>query len=92
MPALFIMLIIMAVRSSTLPGAIEGFKWYLTPDFSKISGQTFLNALGQVFFSIGIASGGAIVYGSYLDHNFDIPSDGIIIAIFDTFVPYLLVQ
>ena len=89
MPTLLVMLIIMAIRSLTLPGAMEGLKWYLTPDFSKVNGKTFLNALGQVFFSIGIASGGAIVYGSYLDNNFDIPSDGIIIALFDTFAALL---
>lgn len=89
MPALFIMLIIMAIRSMTLEGAMEGFKWYLTPDFSKVTGQTFLNALGQVFFSIGIASGGALVYGSYLGQDSDIPTDGTIIVLFDTFAALL---
>lgn len=84
MPALFIMIIIMVIKSLSMPNAFEGVKWYLTPDFSKITGQTFLNALGQVFFSIGIASGGALVYGSYLKEDSDIIEDGIIIVIFDS--------
>lgn len=84
MPTLFIMLIILAIRSLTLPGAMEGLKWYLNVDFSKITGKTLIAALGQAFFSIGIASGGAFVYGSYLQKDNNIPSDGLIIVGFDT--------
>ena len=84
MPALFIMLIILAIRSLTLPGAMEGLKWYLKVDFSVITKDTFIAALGQCFFSIGIASGGAFIYGSYLKKDSNIPSDGLIIVAFDT--------
>ncbi len=84
MPTLFIMLIILAIRSLTLPGAMEGLKWYLNVDFSKITRGTFIAALGQCFFSIGIASGGAFIYGSYLKKDSNIPSDGLIIVAFDT--------
>lgn len=84
MPALFAMLIILMIRSMTLPGAMEGLKWYLSVDFSKITGQTVLTALGQSFFSIGIASGGAFIYGSYLQKDSNIPTDGAIIVAFDT--------
>lgn len=84
MPTLFTMLIILAIRSLTLPGAMEGLKWYLKVDFSKITGNTFIAALGQSFFSIGIASGGAFIYGSYLKKDSNIPSDGLIIVGFDT--------
>ncbi len=67
MPTLFTMLIILAIRSLTLPGAMAGLRWYLNVDFSKINGSVVLAALGQSFFSIGIASGGgAFIYGSYL--------------------------
>lgn len=83
MPTLFIMLIILAIRSLTLPGAMEGLKWYLNVDFSKINGQVILTALGQCFFSIGIASGGAFVYGSYLKKDSNIPADGLMIVGFD---------
>lgn len=83
MPALFAMLIILVIRSLTLPGAMAGLKWYLTPDFSKITANTFIAALGQCFFSIGIASGGAFIYGSYLDKDSNIPEDGLFIVGFD---------
>lgn len=83
MPTLFIMLVILAIRSLTLDGAMEGLKWYLSVDFSKITMQTLLTALGQAFFSIGIASGGAFIYGSYLNKDSDIPIDGISVITFD---------
>ena len=84
MPTLFIMLIGLAIRSLTLPGAMEGVKWYLSPDFSQITWKTFVAALGQVFFSIGIASGGGFIYGSYLNKESNIPGDGLLIIGFDT--------
>lgn len=80
MPALFIILIVLAIRSVTLPGAIEGLKWYLKVDFSKINGEVLLAALGQCFFAVGIASGGAFIYGSYLKKDSDIPTDASIIV------------
>lgn len=90
MPSIFGAIIFMMVRSLLMEGALEGVRWYLQPDFSQITGKTFLNALGQVFFSIGIASGGAMVYGSYLDDSFDIPKDGLIIISFDTLAALLV--
>lgn len=89
MPTLFIMLIILAIRSLTLPGAMEGLKWYLSVDFSKINSEVLLAALGQSFFSIGIASGGAFIYGSYLDKRSNIPTDSIIVVAFDTFAAFI---
>lgn len=89
MPTLFIMLIILAIRSLTLPGAMEGLKWYLRVDFSKINSDVVLTALGQSFFSIGIASGGAFIYGSYLSKDSNIPADSIIVVAFDTFAAFI---
>ena len=89
MPALFGMLIILAIRSLTLDGAMEGLKWYLSVDFSKINASVILAALGQCFFSIGIASGGAFVYGSYLKKDSNIPSDGLMVIGFDTLAALL---
>lgn len=84
MPALFVMLLIVVVRSVTLPGAFKGIKWYLNVDFSKVTGKTFLYALGQCFFSVGIASGGTFVYGSYLKKDSNIPEDALMVVGFDT--------
>ena len=89
MPALFIMLIILAIRSLTLPGSMEGLRWYLNVDFSKINGEVVLAALGQSFFSIGIASGGAFIYGSYLQKDSNIPGDGTMIIGFDTLAAFM---
>lgn len=84
MPALFIILIVLAIRSLTLPGAMAGVMWYLTPDFSVITPKTFLTATGQAFFSIGISSGGAFIYGSYLAKDSNIPQDCTTVVAFDT--------
>ncbi|HZK00890.1 MAG TPA: sodium-dependent transporter [Tissierellaceae bacterium] len=89
LPTLFGMLIILAIRSLTLDGAMEGLKWYLNVDFSKINSSVILTALGQCFFSIGIASGGAFVYGSYLKKDSNIPSDGLMVIGFDVFAALL---
>lgn len=89
MPTLFIMLIVLAIRSLTLDGAMEGLKWYLSVDFSKINSDVILTALGQSFFSIGIASGGAFVYGSYLAKDSNIPSDGVMVIGFDVLAALL---
>src|SRR5690606_40947410 len=50
MPVLFLLVFLVMLRSLTLPGAMEGVRYYLTPDFSKINGQVVLAALGQAFF------------------------------------------
>lgn len=85
MPALFVILIVLAIRSMLLPGAMEGIKWYLTPDFSKITGDVILAALGQAFFAIGIGVAAAFVYGSYLDDKkSNIPGDATIIVVSNT--------
>ena len=54
MPLFFLILLALAVRSLTFPGAVEGLAWYLRPDFSALDGEAVLIALGQAFYSIGI--------------------------------------
>ena len=89
MPILIVMLVVLAVRSLTLPGAMEGVKWYLTPDFSKITPDVCLAALGQSFFSIGIASSCAIIYGSFLNKDSNIPVSACQIVGMDTGIALL---
>ncbi len=93
LPILGIMLIVLAIRSITMspqadvPGAktaMEGLAWYIKPDFSKLSGEAVLAALGQSFFSIGIGIATAIVYGSYLKEDSNIPVDACWIISMDT--------
>jgi len=86
MPALFIMLIIIAVRSLTLNGSLAGIKFLFVPDFSKITMDVIMNALGQMFFSLSIGMGTMVTYGSYLDKKENILSTGVIIPAIDTAV------
>lgn len=67
MPLLFVMIILIAIKSLTLPGASEGVSFLFKPDFSKVTSQTLLDALGQAFFSLSIGCGTIITYGSYVN-------------------------
>lgn len=90
MPILLVMFILLAIGANTLEGSEEGLKWYLKPDFSKINFQVVLSALGQIFFSIGIALTAGFVFGSYLDpKKSDIPGSVGIVVLFDTAIAIL---
>lgn len=89
MPILFVLVVGVMIRSLTLPGAVEGVKYYLTPDFSKITGGVVLAALGQAFFSLSVGWGILITYGSYLPKNQDMVKSGMWIGMMDTGVALL---
>lgn len=67
MPALIVVAAILAVYALTMPGAIDGLAFYLVPDFSKFSPELVIAALGQTFFTLSLAMGIMVTYGSYLD-------------------------
>jgi NSS family neurotransmitter:Na+ symporter len=73
MPLVFVALLVVVLRAVTLPGAAEGLRFYLLPDFSKVDGATVLAAMGQVFFSLSLGGTFFLVYGSYLREDEDIP-------------------
>ncbi|MGI5959294.1 MAG: sodium-dependent transporter [Massiliimalia sp.] len=89
MPILFVCLLVIAVRSCTLPGAGEGISFFLKPDFSKITPSVWIMALGQVFFSLSIGAGAGTTYGSYLNKKENIAKDAVMIAGFDTLAALL---
>ncbi|MCZ8523262.1 MULTISPECIES: sodium-dependent transporter [Paenibacillus] len=66
-PGLLILLIILMIRSLTLPGAMQGVEFFLKPDFSKLTAESALVALGHAFFSLSLGMGIMITYGSYID-------------------------
>ncbi|SDR38338.1 sodium-dependent transporter [Pseudovibrio sp. Tun.PSC04-5.I4] len=74
MPLLFVLLMVLVVRSVTLPGAWEGIEFFLVPDWSQVDGPMIRTALGQAFFSLSLGMGAMITYGSYLDRGADIPN------------------
>ena len=85
MPALAILLIMLAWHASTLPGAAEGLAYYLKPDFSKMMSFGALNAaLGQAFFSLSLGLGTMLVYGSYLNKREGIAKSAIMVVALDT--------
>lgn len=89
LPTLLIIMIVLAVYANTLDGAFEGLKWYLVPDFSKVSFNTVATAGMQIFYSIGIGQTGAFVYGSYISKKTNLVSSMSTTALLDTFVAVL---
>ncbi|WP_411169352.1 sodium-dependent transporter [Clostridium sp. MB05] len=84
MPLLFIIFILLAVRSLTLPGAMEGVKYLLTPKWEYLfKVNTWVMALGQAFFTVSLNGCGMVVYGSYIGKDMDIPTAAISTAILD---------
>ena len=86
MPALFIILIVLAVCSATLPGASQGLEFLFRPDFSKITGSVVLNAMGQAFFSLSLGLGCLCTYGSYFASDTNIGKTALNVSFIDTFV------
>lgn len=86
MPILFLIIILIAARSVTLPGAGAGIEYYLSPDFSKINGKVILSALGQAFFSLSVGWGLMITFGSYLPRNTNVIQSSGWIAGMDSMV------
>jgi len=82
LPAILMVLIL--IRGLSLPGSLEGLRWYLTPDFSALlSGQTWLQAYAQVFFSLSLGFGILTAYASYLPKRSDISNNAFITSFAD---------
>lgn len=84
MPLLFLFLIIIAIRSLTLPGAMEGVKYFLVPNWSAFNLDVLVQAMGQVFFSLSLGMGTLVTYGSYLEGHEDLPGNAFTIPALDT--------
>lgn len=86
MPVLFVLLILLAVRSVTLPGAGAGLEFYLKPDWSKFSGKMVLAAMGQAFFSLSLGMGTMATYASYLSKRENIATSAAWITFFEVLI------
>ena len=85
MPAFFIVFIILAVRVAFLPGAVEGYKFMFTPDWSALAKpMVWIWAMGQAFFSLSITGGAMTVYGAYLSDGENVVGVAVRTAVFDT--------
>ncbi len=89
MPILFALLVVLIIRGLTLPGAMEGVRFYLSPDFSKITAKSFLAALGLAFFSLSLGMGVLITYGSYLQRSANLYRATLAVAGLDTLASLL---
>jgi len=88
MPVLLILLVLLVIRSLTLEGAISGLNFYLKPDLSKITGSTFMNALGQALFSLSLGMGTMLTYGSYLSKKDNLVTSVSYVCIVDTIIAF----
>ena len=90
MPVLVIIFVILAIRVAFLPGAIDGYIFMFKPNLEYLAKpMTWVNAMGQAFFSLSVTGSGMIVYGAYLPKNEDIMFGARQTAIFDTLVALL---
>lgn len=89
MPCLILLALIITVYSVTRPGALEGVKYFLIPNFEHFSLMTVVAALGQMFYSLSIAMGILITYGSYMKKDVDIEKSALQIGFLDTGIAIL---
>lgn len=89
MPILVILVAIVAIYSCTLPGAIEGIKYYMMPNMKDLSVKTILSSMTQLFYSLSLAMGIMITYGSYMKKDINIETSVWQIEIFDAVIAFL---
>lgn len=89
MPLLVVILIVLAIRSVTLPGAGAGLGFLFKPDFSKITGSVLISALGQAFFSLSMGMGVLITYGSYIKKDDNMATSALSVTLSDTLIAVL---
>ena len=86
MSALLVLMLVLAIHSLMLPGAGEGLKFYLVPDFSKITGNVIVGAMNQAFFTLSVGMGGMAIFGSYIDKEHSLMGEAVHVIALDTFV------
>ncbi|MBR4726436.1 MAG: sodium-dependent transporter [Clostridia bacterium] len=89
MPALLVLTVGLSIYVVTRPGALAGVKYYLLPNFKALNAKTFLAALGQLFYSMSLAMGIMITYGSYFSKEEKIEKAARQIEVFDTAIALL---
>ncbi len=89
MPVLLGLMVLLVLRSVTLPGAEAGLAFYLKPDFGKVDFQVVMAALGQAFFSLSLGMGAMITYGSYLSKKEDLISSTVYVSLSDTMIAFI---
>jgi neurotransmitter:Na+ symporter, NSS family len=86
MPILFLLILILCIRSLTLDGGKDGLAFLFKPDFSKVTGKTILYALGQAFFSLSLGMGALITYSSYFSKKENLATTALEVALADSII------
>lgn len=93
MTLLLLIIVVLAIRSMTLPGGTEGLKFYLLPDVQRMRNvgitETITAAMNQAFFTLSLGLGSMAIFGSYVDKNHTLLGESVNIAILDTFVAFV---
>ena len=89
MPILLILLVVIVIASCMLPGAMEGVRFLLMPDFSKVTGNMMLDALGQAFFSLSLGTACLCTYASYFSKDTNLLNSAGQIVVLDTLIAIL---
>ena len=89
MVILLILMLVLGVRSVTLSGAAEGLRFYLLPDFSKITPKVIVSAMNQAFFTLSLGIGSMAIFGSYIGKERSLMGESVNIIAIDTFVALL---
>lgn len=93
MTLLLLIIVVLALRSMTLPGGAEGLKFYLLPDVQRMQNvgitETITAAMNQAFFTLSLGLGSMAIFGSYVDKNHTLLGESVNIAILDTFVAFV---
>ena len=86
MTLLMVLMVVLAIHSATLSGAAEGLKFYLVPDFSKITGTVIVGAMNQAFFTLSVGMGSMAIFGSYVGKERSLLGESANVIVLDTFV------
>ncbi|GAB5526025.1 MAG: sodium-dependent transporter [Roseivirga sp.] len=89
MPTLIVMMLGMVIYSLTLDNAMDGIRFYLVPDFSKLNAGVIYSAMGQAFFSLSLGMGALITYGSYVNKKENIVSAAALITLADVGIAFI---
>ena len=90
MPGLFFLLLVLLVYSAVTADFIGATRFLFTPDFSQVTGETLIMAVGQAFFSVNVAAGALITYGAYMPGHISIPRVSAVIVLADTGVALMM--
>ena len=88
-PVLFVLVVVITVYALTLPGAMKGVAYLVVPDFSKVTGHTFVDALGQSFYSLSLGMGIIVTYSSYVKKQENLMAAGLGTSVCDLLFAYL---